>query len=131
MNDSRTVGDLLAEITENMPAEQILSADIISSLSNAITIRRTDMGLSQDQLAKRIGKTQSTISKWENGDMNFTIQLLSEIAVKLNMDLSVKLSPPPVIQEKGKYRATSKTIMFDPKKIRTYSAKNYEELKEG
>lgn len=131
MSKSRTMEDLLAELTENMSAEDILSADIISSVSSAISSQRTSMGLSQSELARKISKSQSTISKWENGDFNFSIELLAEIAIKLNMELTVKLSPPPVIQAKGKYRATSKITMFYPNAVKTYSSQNYEELKEG
>ena len=80
MKKSATMKDLLLALTENMSAEEILSADIISSLSNAIAKKRIGLDMTQAELAASIGKKQSTISKWENGDMNFTVRLLAEIA---------------------------------------------------
>ena len=129
MSKSRTMDDLLSALTESLNADDLLAADLVSDISSAITKRRISMGLSQKDLAKKIGKTQGTISKWENGDMNFTIELLAEIATKLDMDLSVKLRPPQVIQTNGDYRTVnSKVISFD-KTVQRYFSRDFE-LKE-
>ena len=101
MKKSATMKDLLLALTENMSAEEILPADIISSLSNAIAKKRIGLDMTQAELAASIGKKQSTISKWENGDMNFTVRLLAEIAVKLGMDLQVELKDHSQVQHAG------------------------------
>lgn len=130
MKKTSTIDDLLSTLTESISTEELLAADIISNISNAIAKRRLSMELSQKDLAAKIGKTQSAISKWENGDMNFSVELLAEIAVKLNMDLNVELKSHPMIQSNGQYRAVSSKIINFKNIGGGYSADKFEELKE-
>ena len=43
-------------------------------------------GLSQEQLANRIGSTKSSISRWETGERDITLGALSAIAEALDCD---------------------------------------------
>ena len=126
MNKSYTIEHLLSALTESLGANEVLAADIISDISNAITKRRISLGLSQSELAGKIGKSQSTVSKWENGDMNFTVELLAEIAVKLDMDLSVSLRSPQPVQTTGNYRTVSSKIIDFNTKAKIFHAGNFE-----
>lgn len=121
MNKACSIYDLLVALTENMEDYEILTADITSSISNEIAKRRMSMNLSQKELAARLGKTQSTISKWENGDMNFTIELLAEIACKLDMRLSVEMKPQEIVQTSGDFKGISSGNVVDFEAIRSYS----------
>jgi ribosome-binding protein aMBF1 (putative translation factor) len=47
--------------------------------------------MSQAQLAKKIGTTQSNVARIEGGQQNFTVSLLDKIANALDMNLSIKL----------------------------------------
>jgi UDP-N-acetylglucosamine 1-carboxyvinyltransferase len=47
--------------------------------------------LTQGQLAKAIGTTQSVISRIERADQNLTLETLSKIASALKSDLVVQL----------------------------------------
>ena len=47
--------------------------------------------LTQGQLAKAIGTTQSVISRIERADQNLTLGTLSKIAEALNTDLDIQL----------------------------------------
>ncbi len=47
--------------------------------------------MSQGVFAKRIGTTQSNVARMEQGNQNFTIQLLTKVATALNRDLVVTL----------------------------------------
>jgi len=54
---------------------------------------RKNMGLSQRELASLIGKPQSTIARIENGSMNASTKMLSEIARATNQRLTLQFSP--------------------------------------
>jgi DNA-binding XRE family transcriptional regulator len=51
---------------------------------------REEVGMTQRQLAAATGKTQSTIARIENGNMNPSVKLLSEIAEALGRRLEYK-----------------------------------------
>jgi transcriptional regulator with XRE-family HTH domain len=46
---------------------------------------RERRGLSQDQLAERIGTTKASVSRWEGGKRDVTGEVLSSIAWALNL----------------------------------------------
>ena len=80
----------LADALELTPV-QIVSSSINGSLSAAIAKRRCELGMTQSDLAKRMGKSQPTVSKWENGEVDFTVELLTAIADALDMMPEVRL----------------------------------------
>lgn len=129
-----TIEDLITALTENLSDRDLTKADIKSSIANAIINKRISQGLNQKDLAEKIGKSQATISKWENGDMNFTIDSLVEIAFDLEMQLTIKLKDNPIVMNKGiittEYsKAKSKVISFPPK--HSWVTSNYtDELEE-
>ena len=51
---------------------------------------RTHLGLSQSELAKKIGTKQSNIARMENGQQNFTTATLQKIASVFKRDLKVE-----------------------------------------
>ena len=52
---------------------------------------RKKRGLSQSELAKKIGTKQSNVARIESGGQNITVNLLDKIATALGASLSVKL----------------------------------------
>ncbi len=56
-------------------------------LGNKITKLRNDLGLSQEQLAKRIGAGRTTIIRIEMGSVDSSIGRLRELAEVLMVDL--------------------------------------------
>ena len=50
---------------------------------------RLELGLSQTEFAKRVGKPQSTIARIETGAVLPTIKLLREIATKVGKRLEI------------------------------------------
>lgn len=49
--------------------------------------RREELGLGQTDLAKRVGVTQQTISRWENGEVVPPPKRLAKVALALDLDL--------------------------------------------
>lgn len=48
--------------------------------------------ITQIELAKKIGTTQSNVARMESGQQNFTIDILSKVAVAFNKNLKVSIS---------------------------------------
>lgn len=60
----------------------------------AIAKRREELGLTQDELAKKVGVSKSAISRWESGDIsNMRRDRIQAIAVALDV------SPLSLLQE--------------------------------
>jgi len=53
---------------------------------------REEEGLTQRELAKKVGKPQSTIARIENGSMNVSFNTLSEIASALGKNMTIVFS---------------------------------------
>jgi transcriptional regulator with XRE-family HTH domain len=63
-------------------------------LGDKVRSRREQLGLSQVELADRIGTTQSRISQIERGaTMQLSVLMLFRIAEALDRELSISLSP--------------------------------------
>lgn len=56
----------------------------MSSQSKRIKQRRVSIGMSQEELAYRIGTTQSQVSRYERGVNDFTGEVLAKLAHALN-----------------------------------------------
>ena len=56
---------------------------IAAKIGNALTTK----GLLQKDFAAKMGRTESEISEWLSGDINFTIDTLTEISLALNISL--------------------------------------------
>ncbi|TEB04747.1 Antitoxin HigA [Pelotomaculum schinkii] len=54
---------------------------------------RLNKGLTQKELAKLVGTTQSTIARIENGGQNVSIRTLSKLASALESEVKITLQP--------------------------------------
>ena len=65
------------------------------NLEASVKVRelRENMGMSQREFAKLVGKPQSTIARIENGSMNVSTKVLSEIAQATHRRLTINFSP--------------------------------------
>ena len=64
-------------------------------LGYQIFLARERLGITQQELAGRIGTRQSNISRLEFGNYNFTVEMLRKIADALDLKLEVKLIQKP------------------------------------
>lgn len=51
---------------------------------------REELGLSQRELAQKSGKAQSTIARIENGKMNVSFQVMSDIAHAVGKEVKIE-----------------------------------------
>lgn len=61
-------------------------------IGSVIKKYRKDIGLTQEEMANRLGVTTPAVNKWENGNSNPDIELLAPIARLLNISLDTLLS---------------------------------------
>lgn len=63
------------------------------NLDAAVLVRdmRDDLGMTQKEFSKYVGKPQSTIARIESGSMNVTVGLLSQIANASNRKIKLVL----------------------------------------
>lgn len=55
---------------------------------------REDAGLTQRELATRVGVSQQAIAKLESPDANLTLQTLERVAHALGLEVELALTPP-------------------------------------
>ena len=93
MNNTKlmSINDLLNLFEDSVTASEVMEARAIAQVTTSIIKERKRLGLDQKEFANKLGVSQSLISRWENGNSNFTIKSLSEIATKLDMCLDVKI----------------------------------------
>ncbi|MFD9332407.1 helix-turn-helix domain-containing protein [Streptomyces sp. NPDC060065] len=86
---TRRTRKLLGESAEESPA--YVEAGYAFALGQAVYDRRTELGLSQTELARRAGMTQPQISNIEGGDSVPTLPLLTRLAKALDASLTIDL----------------------------------------
>ena len=62
------------------------------AIAEAVIEKRIEQGMSQAELAKKIGTKQSAISRLESGNYNPSIKLLEKVAKALKLKLSISIS---------------------------------------
>lgn len=62
------------------------------NIGSVIKKYRKEIGITQEEMANRLGVTTPAVNKWENGNSNPDIGLLSPIARLLNISLDTRLS---------------------------------------
>lgn len=131
-NKTYTVDDLFALFADTLSPADVLAAKLMGQVSSAITKERLNLNLTQKDFASYINATQSLVSRWEQGDYNFSINKIAEIASKLNLDVNITMEHPAqthfdsfdTISE-----STAKIIKF-PSQVTAVYANIDEELEE-
>ncbi len=87
-----TLDELMNAFAEYVTGGDLIATRELSKISTSIATARSKAKLTQKEFAKNIGVTQGMISKWESGEYNFTIEGLSDICDKLNLNLNIEIS---------------------------------------
>lgn len=83
MIQNKSFRDCVAAIPEDRMAEFELSFSIAERIVEVLKQK----GITRRELANRLGKRESEISKWLTGRHNFTISTLSHISSALGQDI--------------------------------------------
>ena len=81
--------DLIDELADNDLKQLFELDDILVDISLKIINYRIDNNLSQKQLARKLGISQSMVSKLESGEYNPTVEQLWKISKKLGWSFKV------------------------------------------
>ena len=76
---------LLSALAADLPPEEVMLVGLQGLIAGEITIKRHEKGLSQKRFAAMMGVSQGMVSRWENGDANFTLETLVKIAKALDI----------------------------------------------
>lgn len=87
------LNDLLKLFYDKVSPEDMMFAKIVAHVTTQITRQRMARKMNQKEFADFLGCSQAYISKLENGECNFTLGKLCELAIKLDMDVSVEFKP--------------------------------------
>jgi transcriptional regulator with XRE-family HTH domain len=80
--------------TDPALAARVADAALNARIASQIFGARTDAGLTQSQLAARVGTTQSVIARLEDADyQGHSLRLLKKVARALGQTLRVELGP--------------------------------------
>ncbi|MCM1167718.1 MAG: helix-turn-helix domain-containing protein [Lachnospiraceae bacterium] len=69
--------------------------DIQTTVGDNITECRKRLGITQDELARRLGKSVKTVQRYESGTVDLPISILAEIAAALNVSVNYLIGYTP------------------------------------
>lgn len=75
------------EAVKNIPPEIYKETSFSFAVSEKIHRLLTDKGMTQKELARKMGKSEAEVSVWLSGQHNFTLRTLAKISVILGEDL--------------------------------------------
>jgi len=121
-----TKDQFLEKISEFLTVADVLAAEAISDVSVAIAMQRIKRKMTQKEFAHHMGVSQGMISKWENGDYNFTIKTVAQICEKLELKMQLALDE---YESTATHWTTDKTIMKSARRKRAeWTGTPYREL---
>ncbi|MEO1130968.1 MAG: XRE family transcriptional regulator [Planctomycetota bacterium] len=80
---------------------------------DGVRSRRTDLGLSQGDLAERSGVSKAMVSEIESGKKNPTLRVACQIALGLDCQISDLLDLPPTVRFE-KLEPDARRVLVDP-----------------
>jgi ribosome-binding protein aMBF1 (putative translation factor) len=74
-------------LKDSLTIEERIAAESIAQIAATIQRQRKILGYSQQELATKLGVSQTMVSRWENGEENFTVHTLAKISAAIGMKL--------------------------------------------
>ena len=122
MAKSDSVKKMVSFFTDHLSTEETMLYVLQSMIAAEVTSRRVEMDMTQKDFAQLLNVSQSTLSKWESGETNFTLSTLVTIASKLDLEIQ-----SPFVPKLPKAYPTSynNIIDFKPKKQWSSTSADY------
>jgi len=76
-----------AWLSDYLTQEESITTKYVAQIAATIQRQRKAIGYTQQELASKLGVSQVMVSRWENGDENFTVATLAKISAALGMEL--------------------------------------------
>ena len=73
-------------LSDYLSHEESITATYIGQIASIIQRQRKAKGYTQHDLANKLGVSQVMVSRWENGEENFTIATLAKISAALEIE---------------------------------------------
>lgn len=84
---------LIKKMKDPIFVKEYEKAGPVMLIAVLISSARESKGVSQAELARMLGTTQSVISRIENGNQNLSVQMLAKIASVLGCRLLIDMEP--------------------------------------
>lgn len=111
------------DLFESLSVDEKEAADIRARVAVAFHRARITKQMSQKEFAQYLGVTQGTVSKWESGEQNFSLNSLVKPFSKLG--LSIRIVPSEIVNRTEQvyaYPAPAKsTVMYTEAPTRSIS----------
>lgn len=82
-------------VRQETPPEVNKQVDLCVSISNRIFAILEERNMTQRDLARMLGKTETEVSRWLSGTHNLTIATIAKIATVLGDDIIMPTAPKP------------------------------------
>jgi transcriptional regulator with XRE-family HTH domain len=94
MSSMKTHGEILAgELQDEEFRREWERLEFARAVAAMVVAYRADHGLTQRQLAERLGLTQPAVARIESGEHNPKTETLMLLAGRLGLDLTIRISP--------------------------------------
>lgn len=81
------VTNVFREAVAAIPKEVTTQVNWSFSIADKIDARLKELGMTQKEFAKKVGKTEPEVSRWLGGTHNFTLRTLARISSVLGEEL--------------------------------------------
>lgn len=78
---------IMDEIRSNIPPEMKLQMEMSVAIANRIYEMLDARGMTQKDLARKLGKTETEVSRWLSGTHNMTLSTICKISTALEADV--------------------------------------------
>ena len=80
---------VMDEIRSTISSETKLQMEMSVAIANRIYDILEAKGMTQKELARKLGKTETEVSRWLSGTHNLTLSTISKVSVALGEDIVI------------------------------------------